>query len=102
MKEADEHVRFVVAQAFPPPVYRTACHGHVLLYVTANIPVNRRGGKKIHNNTLSGGPCISFNTVLFSYLFVLRIMYCATLIEVILLLINEMMMMVKIAIHNIE
>ena len=58
-------------------------------------------GKLIHNNTLSGGPCIRFNTVLFSYLFVLRIMYCATLIEVILLLINEMMM-VKIAIHNIE
>ena len=48
VKEADEHVRFAVPQAVPPPVYRTACHGHVSLYVTANIPVNRRGGK---NNT---------------------------------------------------
>ena len=36
VKEADEHVRFAVPQAVPPPVYRTACHGHVSLYVTAN------------------------------------------------------------------
>ena len=42
MKEADEHVRFAVPQAVPPPVYRTACHGHVSLYVTANKPA---GGK---------------------------------------------------------
>ena len=32
VKEADEHVRFAVPQAVPPPVYRTACHGHVSLY----------------------------------------------------------------------
>ena len=44
MKEADEHVRFDVPQAVPPPVYRTACHGHVSfsLYVTADKPA---GGK---------------------------------------------------------
>ena len=35
VKEADEHVRFAVPQAVPPPVYRAACHGHVSLYVTA-------------------------------------------------------------------
>ena len=42
VKEADEHVRFAVPQAVPPPVYRTACHGHVSLYVTASEPA---GGK---------------------------------------------------------
>ena len=31
--------------------------------------INRRAGKIIHNKTLSGGPCIRFNTVLFLYLF---------------------------------
>jgi len=36
VKEADEHIQFAVPQAVPPPVYRTACHGHVSLYVTAN------------------------------------------------------------------
>ena len=37
-----------------------------ILYVTTNKPA---GGKIIHNKTLSGGPCIRFNTVLFLYLF---------------------------------
>ena len=32
-------------------------------------PINRRAGKIKHNRTLSGGPCIRFNTVLFLYLF---------------------------------
>ena len=77
VKEADEHVRFAVPQAVPSPVYRNACHGHVSLYVTAK---NRRAGKIKHNKTLSGGPCIRFNTVLFLYLFCfIRIMYRATL-----------------------
>ena len=38
-----------------------------ILYVTANKPA---GGKNnTHNKTLSGGPCIRFNTVLYLYLF---------------------------------
>ena len=68
MKEADEHVRFAVPQAVPPPVYRTACHGHVSYYRCMLPPINRRAGKIKHNKTLSGGPCSRFNTVCF-YLF---------------------------------
>ena len=32
-------------------------------------PINRRAEKIKHNKTLSGGPCIRFNTVLFLHLF---------------------------------
>ena len=56
--------------------YRTACHGHVSLYVTANKPA---GGKIKNNKTLSGGPCSRFNTICFFICFVLRFLYCATL-----------------------
>ena len=49
VKEADEHVRFAVPQAVPPPVYRTACHGHVSfsLYVTADKPAGGKNKKQI-------------------------------------------------------
>ena len=67
-------------------------------------PIYRSTGgarKIIHNNTLSGGPCIRFNTVLFSYLFCITYYVLCNPIGVILLLMNEMMM-VKIAIHNMN
>ena len=38
-------------------------------------PVNRRAEKIKHNKTLSGGPCIRFNTVLF-FVFVLFYVLC--------------------------
>ena len=54
MKEADEHVRFAVPQAVPPPVYRTACHGHVSLYVTANKPAGGKNKTQIKHFPGSG------------------------------------------------
>jgi len=80
VKEADEHVRFAVPQAVPPPVYRTACHGHVSLYVTANTgkPAGRENEYTIIH--FPGVRVLGLILFCFCICFVLRIMYCATLV----------------------
>jgi len=58
--------------------YRTACHGHVSLYVTAK---NRRAGKIKHNKTLSGLRVVGLIRLVF-FCFVLRFVFCATLLYI--------------------